>query len=241
MSKAAPLSSSAGPPPPRRRGRPPADAAAAIPEERVLQIAFESFAECGYEGTVVRELAKQLGVSHNLINVRFGSKAELWRRAVDWRVARFGGPVLSVFDRTDLEPEARLRLLVARFCAWAADNPSFVGISYAECRRDTWRLDYLVGLYLAPFKDSLDALVADVRARRPMRSISTAAFMAMLVQGVGFYFASAPMLAALGSGDEADPQAIPQRVGEFAELLLAGLLGAAQPATAARAEVVSVT
>ena len=49
------------------------------------------------------------------------------------------------------------------------------------------------------------------------------------------------MLAALGSGDEADPQAIPQRVGEFAELLLAGLLGAAQPATAARAEVVSVT
>jgi AcrR family transcriptional regulator len=211
----------------RRRGRPPADAASAVPEERVLHLAFESFAESGYEGTTVRDLAKRLGVSHNLLNVRFGSKADLWRKAVDWRVARFGAPVFSVFDRGDLDPESRLVLLVHRFCGWAAENPSFIGISHAEGRRSTWRLDYLVNLYIRPFKHSLDALFAEVRAHRPMRDISSSAFMAVLVQGVGFYFASAPMLEALGAGEEADPEAIPQRVAEFADTLLAGLLGPA--------------
>lgn len=226
----------------RRRGRPPADAASAVPEERMLHLAFESFAEFGYEGTTVRELAKRLGVSHNLLNVRFGSKADLWRRAVDWRVAKFGAPVFSVFDRTDLDPESRLRLLVHRFCGWASENPSFIGMSHAEGRRSTWRLDYLVALYIQPFKHSLDALFEAVLAIRPMQAISSSAFMAMLVQGVGFYFASTPMLEALGVADEANPEAIPQRVAEFADTLLAGLLGPASKASNNRqAEAATVT
>ncbi|MES2303788.1 MAG: TetR/AcrR family transcriptional regulator [Pseudomonadota bacterium] len=225
----------------RRRGRPPADAASAVPEERVLHLAFESFAESGYEGTTVRDLAKRLGVSHNLLNVRFGSKADLWRKAVDWRVAKFGQPVFSVFDRSDLDPESRLRLLVHRFCGWAAENPSFISISHAEGRRSTWRLDYLVGLYIQPFKLSLDALFAEVLATRPMRNISSSAFMAVLVQGVGFYFASVPMLEALGVGDEANPEAVPQRVAEFADTLLAGLLGPAAQVPHGQADALPVT
>lgn len=237
MSKAEPVDA----PGTRRRGRPPADAASAVPEERVLHLAFECFAEAGYEGTTVRDLAKRLGVSHNLLNVRFGSKADLWRKAVDWRVAKFGAPVFAVFELTDLDPESRLRLLVHRFCGWAAENPSFISVSHAEGRRSTWRLDYLVALYIQPFKQSLDALFDEVRDVRPMRAISSSAFMAMLVQGVGFYFASVPMLEALGVGQEADPESVPTRVAEFADTLLAGLLGPAMQVAVDQAERVSVT
>src|SRR3546814_13669184 len=67
----------------RRRGRPANNAAHSVPEQRMLDLAFHSFAQKGYEGTTLRDLAKQLGVSHNLLNVRFGSKADLWRCAVD--------------------------------------------------------------------------------------------------------------------------------------------------------------
>ncbi len=215
------------PPIVRRRGRPATDAAHAVSEERVLDLAFTAFAALGYEGTTVRELAKQLGVSHNLLNVRFGSKADLWRRAVDARVAQFGMPVFTAFDEDALDHEARLRLVVHRFCAWAADNPDFVGISYAEGRRATWRLDYLVDLYIRPFKERLDALFANVAAMRPIRSISSSAFMAMLVQGTGFYFASRPMLEQIGEAGEADPSQKQREVREFAEFLLAGLLSRA--------------
>lgn len=219
--------------PRRQRGRPAGDAAHALPEDRLLDLAFESFASLGYEGTTVRDLAKQIGVSHNLLNVRFGSKADLWRRAVDSRVERFGGPVFSVFDQVDLDPEARLRLLVQRFCVWTTENTDFVGISYAEARRSTWRLDYLVQLYIMPFKESLDVLLAKVKAVRSIRPISSSAFMTMLVQGVGFYFAATPMLSAIGVAEEVAPESLSQRVDEFAEFLLAGLLGPTSDASLA--------
>jgi AcrR family transcriptional regulator len=208
----------------RRRGRPTSDAAHAVPEARVLDLAFSAFAERGYEGTTLRELAKILGVSHNLLNVRFGSKADLWRRAVDARVARIGPPVFGAFDVPDLTDEDRLRHLVLRFCAWAAANPDFVSLSNIEGRRSTWRLDHLVDSYIRPFKDRLDGLLARVALTRPMHRISTMAFMALLVQGVGFYFASAPMLERIGAAGEIAPGHIERQVRILADFILAGLL-----------------
>lgn len=212
--------------PARRRGRPVSDGAQAVRETDVLAAAFHSFAERGYEATTLRELAKDLGVSHNLLNVRFGSKADLWRRAIDARVAQVSPPVFAAFDAPGLTSEARLRELVLRFCGWAAQNPDFVGLSHAEGRRATWRLDYLVDAYILPFKRRLDTLLGEVAAERPVRDISTTAFMALLVQGVGFYFASAPMLARIGAADEIENTHTERQVRIFADFILAGLLSA---------------
>jgi len=208
----------------RRRGRPAGNGVHAVSEDRVLDLAFRTFAERGYEGTTLRELAKALGVSHNLLNVRFGTKEDLWRRAVDARVARIGPPVFEAFEAADLDHEARLRELVHRFCRWAADNGEFAALSYAEGRRTTWRVDYIVDAYLRPFKERLDQLLADVAAKRPVHPITTSAFMAMLVQGVAFYFASSPMLDRLGVGAEIASGQIDARVSMFADFILAALL-----------------
>jgi TetR/AcrR family transcriptional regulator len=210
----------------RRRGRPAGNTKHVVSETVMLDAAFHAFATRGYEGTTVRELAKALGISHNLINVRFGSKADLWRRAVDAKVAHIAPPVFAAFDAPGLDDIARLRELVQRFCAWTVDNPEFVGLSHAEGRRDTWRIHYLVDAYILPFKDRLDALLSRVAAVRPVRPISTSAFMVMLVQGVGFYFSSRPMLECLGAADEILPQHIGRQVRLLADFILAGLLSA---------------
>jgi len=213
----------------RRRGRPANAAAHAVPESRVLDLAFAAFAERGYEGTTLRELAKVLGVSHNLLNVRFGSKADLWRRSVDARVARIAPPVFAAFEAPGLSDEQRLRQLVQRFCTWAAENPDFVSLSNIEGRRATWRLDHLVTSYILPFKVQLDALLLRVAATRPIRTISTTAFMAILVQGVGFYFASRPMLERLGAAAEVAPDQFEGQIRILADFILAGLLSAEGP------------
>ena len=63
------------------------------------------FAERGYDATTVRKLARDLGVSHNLLNVRFGLKANLWKAAVDWRMAEASTTVVAAFDgQGDAEP-----------------------------------------------------------------------------------------------------------------------------------------
>jgi AcrR family transcriptional regulator len=211
-------------PPPRRRGRPPTDAAHAIPEARVLKLAFLTFAKSGYEGTTLRALAKQLGVSHNLLNVRFGTKADLWRRAVDAEIASAAPPVYAAFDGEGVDAETSLRDLIHRFCRWALDNPELVGITNVEGRHASWRLDYIVEGYLLPFKKRLDDLLEAVAAERPVTPLSSAALMSMLVQGVGFYFASAPLLERIGARHEIAPEHLDAQVRILADFILAALL-----------------
>jgi TetR/AcrR family transcriptional regulator len=196
----------------------------AVAEEHVLNLAFQAFAQRGYEGTTLRALAKQLGVSHNLLNVRFGTKADLWIRAVDAQVARAAAPLYAAFDAPGLDDEGRLRQFVHRFCRWALDNPALVGITNVECRHPSWRLDHIAEAYLLPFKERLDALLQSVAAARPVRPLSTTALMSILVQGVGFYFASRPVLERIGAAHEIAPAHLDGQVNSFAEFILAALL-----------------
>lgn len=210
-------------PPLRTRGRPATNASLAVEEGRVLAMAFATFAERGYEGTTLRDLAKRLGVSHNLLNVRFGRKEELWARAVDWRMAQASPFVTVAFDE-DADAETRLRHIIHRFCLWATSNGDIVALSALEGSRATWRLDYIVDCFIMPFKQRLDALIEQVGQTRPVSALSTAALMALLVQGVGFFFSAQALQERLGAGHEVDPLHAPDQAAFMADFLLAALL-----------------
>jgi AcrR family transcriptional regulator len=215
--------------PPRRRGRPPQNGHAAVDEIDLLSLTFRTFAERGYEGTTLRDLSKQLGISHNLMNVRFGKKAELWKRAVDWRLGTASLTVTPAFDEV-ADDETRLRHLIHRFCHWATEHPDIVGLTHVEGRRDTWRIDYIAERFIIPFKRRLDLLLGRMAAQRPVANISTAALMAILVQGVGYYFGAVPLQRRIGAGEEVSPQNAPRQAALMADFLLAGLLPESGPA-----------
>ena len=210
-------------PAPRRRGRPAVDTANAIDESVFLAAACTMFAERGYDSTTLRELARDLGVSHNLLNVRFGLKANLWRAAVDWRMVEASTSVVAAFEG-DGDAEQRLRDLVRRFCEWATENRDIVSISYHEGQRDSWRLEYIAQTFIRPFQARLDALIDEVRAVRPVHALSTTALMALLVQGVGFYFASKPLQMRLGESSDVSHETALVQARQFAYFLIGGLL-----------------
>ena len=210
-------------PAPRRRGRPAVDTANAIDESVFLAAACTMFAERGYDSTTLRELARDLGVSHNLLNVRFGLKANLWRAAVDWRMVEASTSVVAAFEG-DGDAEQRLRDLVRRFCEWATENRDIVSISYHEGQRDSWRLEYIAQTFIRPFQARLDALIDEVRAVRPVHALSTTALMALLVQGVGFYFASKPLQMRLGESSDVSHETALVQARQFADFLIGGLL-----------------
>jgi AcrR family transcriptional regulator len=210
-------------PAPRRRGRPAFDTAHAIDESVLLGAAFAMFAERGFDSTTMRELARELGVSHNLLNVRFGRKADLWKAAVDWRMVEASVSVVAAFDGEG-DAEQRLRDLVRRFCEWATENRDIVGISYHEGQRDSWRLDYIAETFIRPFQLRLDGLIDEVRALRPVHALSTTALMALLVQGVGFYFAARPLQLRLGEAADESRESALRHARLFADFLINGLL-----------------
>lgn len=84
----------------RRRGRPP-KADAADTKELLLQAALALFAEKGYEGTSVRDIARSVGLSESVLYAHFDSK----RAIFDAVFARLG-PLSATAALNDLLPEA---------------------------------------------------------------------------------------------------------------------------------------
>ncbi len=64
--------------------------------ERILDGALESFAENGYSGTNLRDLAANLGLSKSALYRHFDSKEAIWNAVIDtielYYGARFGSP-----------------------------------------------------------------------------------------------------------------------------------------------------
>jgi hypothetical protein len=63
---------------------------------------------------------------------------------------------------------------------------------------------------------------------RPLYPLSTPALMSLLVQGVGFYFASSPMLERIGAAYEIEDSHLDAQVTVFADFILGALLPATE-------------
>lgn len=103
-----------------RRGRPPLRS-----DDTILEAALRAFATLGYDATSVRALNAELGLSHETITQRFGSKAELYRAAVAHGlhqfVTEFDHEIASCAPSDDL---ALLRATVRAFMIAASHHPT---------------------------------------------------------------------------------------------------------------------
>src|SRR3979409_2332684 len=98
----------------RRTGRPKAQDAQ-VTREQILEAALRAFATYGYDGVTVRTLNRELGVSHNLIHQRFGSKQGLWYAAVDRAFSQQVTQLATAFDPTLADPLDQLNHAIRRF------------------------------------------------------------------------------------------------------------------------------
>src|ERR1700726_965029 len=133
----------------KRAGRPRTEDAP-VTTEQILDAAFRAFATYGYDGTTVRTLNRELGVSHNLIHQRFGSKLGLWYAAVDRAFSQQVTELATAFDPTLTDPLDQLNHAIRRFVHYSAERPELLGLMNIEGRVDSERLDYIYDNYGAP-------------------------------------------------------------------------------------------
>jgi AcrR family transcriptional regulator len=142
------------PPATRPRGRPRKDADEVAPTDQVLAAAIEAFSVHGYSGVSLRTVNDELGASRNLLYQRFGSKASLWRAAVDWAF----GPLtehLVAGDDESADPMVRLRMLIRNFIEYSATRPYLARLVMVESSTVTDRLEYLYHQYIEPIRTGL--------------------------------------------------------------------------------------
>jgi AcrR family transcriptional regulator len=100
-----------------RHGRVPR----AVRGRQLLELAEALFAERGYAGTSMDELARRAGVTKPVVYELFGSKDGLFGACVDSSIERMAADVAAAV-RAETDPEARLRAGGLAFLRFAADN-----------------------------------------------------------------------------------------------------------------------
>jgi AcrR family transcriptional regulator len=205
--------------PARRVGRPaqPTDVPA---ESEILARGLTAFAELGYDGASVRELARRLGTSHNFINDRYGSKQSFWRAVIDRaltdQVAQLRA-ALSVPGDDDL---VRLRDLVHAFHQQNVAEPDLARIMRNESMRGGERLEYVVQRYLVPVRDAVAPLVERLVEQGRVRPFPIDVMVYAVVAMTSVH-AEVPFVSLLGDNFTADPSAF---AGMLSEILLEGLV-----------------
>ena len=93
----------------------------AVRERQVLELAEALFAERGYGGASMDELARRAGVTKPVVYELFGSKEGLFGACVDRSIERLAAEIAAAVRAQD-QPEARLRAGGLAFIRFAAGN-----------------------------------------------------------------------------------------------------------------------
>ncbi|MET8983150.1 TetR/AcrR family transcriptional regulator [Streptomyces sp. NPDC004539] len=205
----------------RRRGRP--KAAAGVPLDTILTVALEQFATLGYEGVSMRTMTRVLGVSHNLLCQRFGTKDDLWRAAVEHGFGDLANEMQSAFDPTVGEPLEQLRLVVRRCLVHSASRPELLGLLNNEGCQDTERLRHIYETYIEPSQVQVVRLLDHLTEEGAIRPISHRSFFFLLVQGGAAPFALSPLARLLDPAPADTPAAIEEQADLVATVLVEGL------------------
>jgi len=181
----------------RARGRP---AQKAVSDAALLEAALRSFAESGYEGTSVREIARRLKVSHNLIPQRFGSKERLWYAAIDQGFGRLASDLKRAALTLGSDELEVLRGLIVSFIEINAVHPSLLQIINQEATHPGPRLDYLFDTYIKPVRDFGEVWLAQLADEGRIKPISVTLLYFLMTHGAGGLFALPALTKRLDKG-----------------------------------------
>lgn len=127
--------------------------------EAVLDAALKLFAERGFEGASIRDIAERAAISHAVIRQHFGAKHELWRAAVEQMFSRFQAEMDPDSWGADKPLEERLEAFLRNYVIYCARHPEHVRIMMHESLGESERLDWMVETYIAPAHRSIEPLL----------------------------------------------------------------------------------
>jgi AcrR family transcriptional regulator len=191
-----------------------------VSDAELLDAALEDFGDQGFEGTSVRGLCRRLGVSHNLVHERFGTKDDLWRDAVAHGFTALAVELVTVAAAAPDDPYDRLRAILIRYVELTAARPALIRIINYEAMHPGDRLDHLYSTYLRPAHQVADAALRLLEQQGRARRIPAATLHFLIGHGAGG-LASLPALA--GRFDPNDPDPVAQATAAV-DLVLRGIL-----------------
>jgi AcrR family transcriptional regulator len=188
--------------PRKRRGRPPRSEISST--AAILQAALQTFAEHGYDGTNLRQIAASAAIDVALISHRFGSKLELWKAVVD-AVADRVMPAIVLVPQHDQPPASdgvRLHHAMEQLIDIICDTPQLAMFMVKEIADRDERFEYVHERLGQPLHDVLAPLIAAARASGDIRDFDPDFFMFAFTGAIAIIVAVRPFVARFSAAAE---------------------------------------
>ncbi|MEO1657822.1 MAG: TetR/AcrR family transcriptional regulator [Pseudomonadota bacterium] len=121
---------------------------------RILSTARNAFAENGFDGANMRDIAAMAGVTHPVIKYHFGNKESLWRASVRDMFETLSREMALDDGKVQLDTADGYRTFVRRYIRYCAQHPEHARIMIAETVRGGERLKWMVDEFIRPTSTS---------------------------------------------------------------------------------------
>ena len=214
----------AKPKPPSRRSARTFSPVPDLPAERLISAAVSLFAEHGFDAVSTGTVAAAAGLTQSMVHYHFGTKDKLWKAAVE-HIMHVRGSMfsLNLEDLRDVDPLARLKIMVRRFVSTNATDPDLTRILIHEGMRDSPRLKWLAKRYMArgyeAFNAAIEAAIESGALRRlPVRDVTN-----IIVGACALTFAHDRLLREVYGEGTTSPEAVASYSNTLIEALFKGL------------------
>ncbi len=192
----------------------PAKARSASTREAILHAAMREFAAEGIAGARTDEIARAAGVNKALLYYYFKDKEAIYGATLDYVFGGLAERLRPVLDSA-LPPRERMLAYVGAHFDYVASSAHYPPVVMREMmragRNSSPHLKHVAKTYFRPLQAKLLGLIQQGIASGEFRPVNPRHFMMSVVALIVFYFAAAPMVAAMTGADPLSPERIAER------------------------------
>lgn len=194
---------------PRKRGRPSRNDQRHDLQARLLEAALEAFADGGFDGASLSQIAKKAETDIALIRYYFGSKQDLWTAALDDLNERLQSELSTVLkkDKGDSATQT-LKTAIHWFVEMSAAHPALSRIIVHEGNDNGERGKYIAKDFIGPFYDIVADLIEGAKREESVPDVATRTVFFMITHGGSFPMAMPALTNAFPGGKISSKRAL---------------------------------
>lgn len=189
----------------RKRGRPRGTDGPDL-KRALLRAAIDLFAERGFEGVSLSQIASKVDADVGLTRYYFGSKASLWNAAMNHLSECFVSDLSKANQFEDGSKTEALKALIKAFVIASARWPQVSRVIVFDGDKSDARGAFIKNQLVAPFYFLLSDLIEQAKAEGAIADVSTRTVFFMITHGGSFPMAL-PALTNAFPGDDIGSEA----------------------------------
>jgi len=166
-----------------------------IDKEHILKIALKALAEFGFAGVSVSTIAKRAGVHDSLLHYHFGSKLDIWKKAITTSSIKYdeeSKKTVRLFKGADTTLLGKA--LIRHFIYFMSENIELHKVLMHELTQTTERTDWVMKAALTPFSEKVDTFYQSYMTDEPAFKMPPANYLSITFGMTTAFFTLAPLM-----------------------------------------------